>query len=53
MNIERKESNSKPIKFLLTEMGERGIIPHVTKAAEWPRAARYEESPGTAGQDAS
>ena len=24
----------------------------VTKAAEWPRAERHEESPGTAGQDA-
>jgi len=25
----------------------------VIKAAEWPQAERHEESPGTAGQDAS
>ena len=30
-----------------------GYNTRVMKAAEWPRAARHEESPGTAGQDAS
>ena len=38
---------------LLDETAPQEYNNFAIKAAEWPQAARHEESPGTAGQDAS